>query len=389
MKSNVYWGDPRQSRLKASETLPAKLDLILERLDVRQRVQGETVAIKLHVGGNIGYSVIHPVFVRKVVQAVKDGGGHPFVCDVDWDVMSAASRGYTPETLGCPILPIAGLGNHYTYPVDYEFKNIKTWKIAGMAHDASFMINFSHVKGHPSCGFGAGHKNIALGCMAGETRSAIHDTCHYDQYWFPELCPDPLVRQAIKDSCPHGAIVDDKKSPGDLHLHIEECNQCGRCLKVAPPGSWKIDPLNFWAFQEANAISVKLTLDTFAPGKLTHLALATHMTPVCDCFGFTSMPVLRDAGIFGSDDLTALDQAILDVTATYPLLEENLPASMEVHTRQGHPWQWLHGPFKDPYKVVEYSQKLGIGSREYELIDVLPVEQAVKKEATYIPASGS
>jgi hypothetical protein len=197
------------------------------------------------------------------------------------------------------------------------------------------------------------------------------------------------MRQAIKDACPVGAIVDDKQSPGDLHLHIEQCNQCGRCLKVAPPGSWKIEPVNFWAFQEANAISVKLTLDTFARGKLTHLALATHMTPVCDCFGFTSMPVLRDAGIFGSDDLTALDQAILDLTAAYPLLEENVPTSMEVHTREGHPWQWLHGPLKNPYKVVEYSEKLGIGSREYELVDVLPVAEKATQEATYISASGN
>ena len=47
---------------------------------------------------------------------------------------------------------------------------------------------------------------------------------------------------------------------------------------------------------------------------------------------------------------------------------------MEVHTREGHPFQWLHGPHKDPYKVTEYGEKLGLGSREYELVDVLPLE---------------
>ncbi|NTW36894.1 MAG: 4Fe-4S ferredoxin, partial [Syntrophobacteraceae bacterium] len=50
MTSTVYYGSPRQSRLEASETLPAKLDLILEKLQLRERVKGESVCLKLHVG---------------------------------------------------------------------------------------------------------------------------------------------------------------------------------------------------------------------------------------------------------------------------------------------------------------------------------------------------
>lgn len=388
-KSIVYYGSPRQARLEANETLPAKLDLILERLNIRERVKGETVAIKVHVGGNIGYSTVHPVFLRKVVQAVKEGGGNPFITDVSWDVEGAETRGYTSEVLGCPVLPTAGIHDAYHYVHKWEYKNIKEWKVAGMIQDASFLINFAHVKGHPSCGFGAAFKNIALGCMIGETRSAIHDTNHYDRYWFSEMCPDEATRQRIKDACPFGAIVDDKERPGELHIHFEPCNQCGRCLQVAPPGSLKIDPVNFHSFMEANAISVAITLSTFQPGKVTHLALATHMTPVCDCFGFTSMPILPDAGIFGSDDIVALDQAILDVIAKTKLIEENVPTSMEVWYRDGHPFQALHGPYKDPYKVVEYGEKLGLGSREYELVDVLPVDEFVRAPLKYISASGS
>ena len=142
MSSVVYFGSPRQARLDANETLPAKLDLILERLKLRERVHGETVLIKIHSGGNIGYSTIHPVFLRKVIKAVKDGGGRPFVGDVNFDVFDAETRGYTQETLGCPIYPLAGPNDNYFYPVEHPFKNIKTWKIAGMAHDASFLVNF-------------------------------------------------------------------------------------------------------------------------------------------------------------------------------------------------------------------------------------------------------
>jgi uncharacterized protein len=387
MSSKVYFGSARQARLEASETLPAKLDLILERLNLRQRVKDERVAIKIHSGGNIGYSTIHPVFIRRVVNAVKDGGGHPFVTDVNWDVNDAAARGYTAETLGCPIFPIAGPDDRYFYSHHRPFKNIQDWKVAGMIEDATFLVNFAHIKGHPSCGFGGAIKNLALGCMVGETRSAIHDTCHYEPYWFGELCPDEAMRQRIKDSCPHHALVDDKKHPGELHLHPEGCNQCMRCMQVAPAGSLKITPEIFWAFQEACAISASLSLATFAPEKVTNLSLAIQMTPVCDCFGFTGMPILRDAGIFGSDDIIAVEQAVLDVTAQSPLIEENIPTSMEVHTRQGHPFRWLHGPFKDPYVALQYGEQLGLGTRAYELVDVLPVEAIQAAPLGYIPAN--
>jgi uncharacterized Fe-S center protein len=387
MASKVYFGSAHQARLDGRETLPAKLDLIIEQLHIRERVKGETVAIKMHTGQSLGYSTVHPLFVHKVVAAVKEGGGKPFVTDVGWDLNATEERGYTTETLGCPIYGTTGINDKYAYPHDHPFKGIKTWYVAGMIEDASFMINLAHVKGHPSCGFGAAFKNLALGCVTGVSRSAIHDTMHYDQYWFGEKCPDMETRKRIMAACPFGAIVEDKKHPGELHMHFEECNQCGRCLKVAPEGSLKISPVNFRAFQEACAISVQQTLSTFAPGKVTHLSLATHMTPVCDCFGFTGMPILPDAGVFGSDDIVAIDQAALDATGRTKLIEENVPTTMEVHTREGHPFRWLHGPYKDPYLVVQYGEQLGLGSRDYELIDVLPVDENARAKATYISAN--
>jgi uncharacterized Fe-S center protein len=386
MPSKVFYGSPRQARLEAKETLPAKLDLILNKLHLRDRVKDETVAIKMHTGNNMVYSTIHPVFVRRVVQAVKDGGGKPFVVDVNWDAAGAEKRGYASEVIGCPVYPAAGPDEKYFYEHERPYKNIQSWKVAGLIQDSTFLVNFAHVKGHPSCGFGAAFKNLALGCMAGNTRGAMHDSMHYDPYWFPEKCPDKSVMQKIVDACPFDGIVIDKKDASQMHLHPEQCNQCGRCLKVAPPGSLKIDAVNFHSFQEACAIAVDVVLSTFAPGKVVHLNLATHMTPVCDCFGFTSMPILPDAGVFGSDDIVALEQATLDVIGGTHLIEENIPTSMEVHTREGHPFQWLHGPLKDPYVAMRYGEKLSLGSTTYELVDVLPVEKLERSSLTYIAA---
>lgn len=97
MTSKVYFGTARQALLEAKETLPAKLDLILEQLHLRDRVKDARVVIKMHTANNIGYSTIHPVFVRKVVQAIKDGSGKPFVADVPWDIAGAERAGIPPN----------------------------------------------------------------------------------------------------------------------------------------------------------------------------------------------------------------------------------------------------------------------------------------------------
>jgi uncharacterized Fe-S center protein len=388
MKSTVYFGSPKQARIDSRETLPAKLDLILDALHLRDRVKGETVAIKMHTGNNIIFSTVHPVFVRKVVNAVKEGGGKPFVADVSWDAAGAEERGYSSETLGCPVYPAAGPDDKYFYTHKRKYKNVEEWKVAGTIQDATFLVDLAHIKGHPACGFGGAFKNLALGCMIGETRSAMHDTVHYEKYWFAEKCPDPAARKRIIDSCPVGALVEDRKQPEELHLHAEPCMQCGLCLKAAPAGSLKIEAGTFFAFQEACANSASIVLSTFNPGKAVHLSLATQITPVCDCFGFTGMSILPDAGVFGSDDIVAIDQAVLDVIAQTPLILENVPTSLQKWVgKEGHPFARLHGPFKDPYKVLEYGEKLGLGSRQYELVDVLPVDKNAEPSRWFIPAS--
>ncbi|MFH1738856.1 MAG: DUF362 domain-containing protein [bacterium] len=376
MTSVVYFGSAHQSQLRPEETLPAKLDRILERLRIRERVQGETVAIKMHLGGNIGYSTVHPVFVRKVVNAVREGGGNPFVCDLSGAIHTAYTRGYTAETLGCEIVPVEGPNEKYVYWVERPFKNIKRWGLGGFMRDATFLIDLAHIKGHPSCGFGGCIKNLALGGFVQETRAQIHDTNHHDPYWHKEKCPDEETRKKIVESCPLGGIIVDREDPEELHLHFENCNQCKRCLKVAPEGSLEIRPDNFEAFQQACAISTHIVLSTFDPEKRAFLSLATQMTPVCDCFGFTGLSILPDLGVFGSNDIVAIEKAVLDEIAKLKIIPENLPQCMEFQPNAGHPLQQIHGPYKDPYIAVRECERHGLGTQQYELVDIMPLEKS-------------
>jgi len=381
MSTPVYFGSARQKRLRADETLPARLDRILERLNLRERVKGELVVIKMHLGGNIGYSTVHPVFVRKIVDAVKQGGGTPFITDTPGAVMTAYMRGYSQETLGCPLVPAAGMADNYFRSFQENYKNITEWKVAGEIADASFLICLAHAKGHPCPSYGGVFKNLALGCQTGSVRGAMHDTFHCAPYWFPEKCPDAATRAAIIAACPQGAIVQDREHEEQLHLHMEPCNQCGRCLRVAPEGSLTLPKESFEAFQVAMARSTKAVLSTFAPEKQVYLNLATQITPVCDCFGMTPASILPDIGLFGGNDICAVEQASLDAMLPYPLIEENLPEPYEVQRDLPHPLQQIHGRYKDPYLVIRCAEELGLGNSAYTLVDVMDEAAPVAEPA--------
>lgn len=376
MASTVYFGSAHQAQLVPEETLPFKLERIIEKLQIRDRVKDEVVAIKMHLGGNVGYSTIHPVFVRRVVDAVKQGGGKPFVCDLSRAVLTAHTRGYTAETVGCPIVPTDGPNEKYVYWYERPFMNIDRWGMGGFMHDATFLIDLAHIKGHPSCGFGGCMKNLALGGFVYETRGKIHDTSHHKKYWFAEKCPDEATRKKIIESCPLNGIIEDRDDPRELHLHVENCNQCKRCLNIAPQGSLEIRPDTFAAFQQACAIAVDIVLSTFAPEKRVFLSVANQLTAVCDCFGFTGMSVLPDIGVFGSDDPVAIETAVLDKVAELKVIPENLPRCMEHQPNAGHPFQQIHGPYKDPYIVIRECERLGHGTTDYELADIMPVRES-------------
>lgn len=375
----VYFASAKQSRIRAEETLPAKLDVIVERLGIADRVKGKSVAIKMHLGSKIGYSTIHPVFVRRLVQMIQDAGGRPFVADTSGAVLSAHERGYARETIGCPAVPCAGIDERQYEVFHHPFKNITQWKMGRLLMDADFVIGFAHIKGHPSCSYGGAIKNFALGNAIAETRSAMHRTVHFDKYWFPERLPSSASPDKLMSLCLVEGLVPDRDNPKDLHIHFENCNQCLECEDLSG-GALEIRPGNFHTFQEACAISTMHTFSRFAPEDRAFINVATQITPVCDCFGFTGMSILPDIGLFASNDLIAIEQATLDELAKYQIIEENLPLSVIPQRQPGlHPLQVIHGQYKDPYKVLEYGEKLGLGERGYELSDVMPLESNERK----------
>ena len=98
-----------------------------------------------------------------------------------------------------------------------------------------------------------------------------------------------------------------------------------------------------------------------------HVSLVMDISPVCDCHDYNDAPILPDIGIFASFDPVALDQACVDAC----LKQQPLPGSKlsevphvsDDHFLNNHPdTNWI--------TQLTHSEKLGIGTRAYTLIEV-------------------
>jgi uncharacterized Fe-S center protein len=358
MSSEVLFASVAYARYEESQTLPAKFDRLLAASSLGARVKDKSVAIKMHVGCGTSYSTIHPVFVRKLVNYVKEHGGNCFVTDHYIAGRNPGMRGYTEESIGCPVLDACGYFGKYYYTKEVDFRTLKHVDIAGLIHDADFMIDFSHVKGHGACGYGGACKNIAMGCVTDRTRREQH-MLEGGLLWDAESCIH--CSQCI-ESCNHNANRFDNEGVYKVFYH--NCTNCQHCVKVCPTGAITLDSHNYEDFQRGMAICTKTVLDTFAPENVYYINVLTSITALCDCWGMTTPPLVPDIGIIAGDDLVAVEAASLDKIKFEDLIPVGVPEGMELGT-SGHLFERLH--HKNPYTQLTMLEEQGLGNRKYSL----------------------
>ena len=108
-------------------------------------------------------------------------------------------------------------------------------------------------------------------------------------------------------------------------------------------------------FLESMADAASAVVDYFH-GNMVFINIMCNMSVDCDCCAVAEDPCLKDIGILASLDPVAIDQACIDfVTKSNDPGKEHF---MErVNSRNG-----IH--------TIECASKLGVGSREYELIEI-------------------
>ena len=364
MSAKVTFASARPKELRPNATLPAVFDRMLGQWDFQNRFGGKKVAIKMHLGANLGFSTIHPLLVSRVVKAVKAAGGDPFITDSPNAVASAADRGYTAQTLGCQIQPVAGMSDKYIHTRPIGFRTLDSVGLAGNILDADAMIVLSHGKGHGCSGFGGAIKNIAMGCVDGPTRGKIHRLMSAAFQWDKDKCTHCML---CRDNCPNAAI--DAKEDGTIEIFDHDCKYCMHCQLACPQKAITIDQSGYRYFQRGMALTTKAVLDSYEAQRVMFITVLTHITPFCDCWGFTTPAIVPDIGIVASDNIVTAEQASIDLIKADDFIEGSLPSPLRRTPANGpHLLQQIHA--KDPYIQVEECVALGMGQQQYEMTTV-------------------
>jgi len=356
MNAEILFASVEYEKYDAQLTLPAKFERLIDQTDLSERVNGKHTAVKMHLGRDIGYTTIHPLFVKTLVDKLKSYGAKVYI--TDQDVSGARVRGYTEELLGCPIVDVCGLMGKYIYPKAVDFKGLKNVDVGGYIHDAEFMIDLSHVKGHGACGYGGACKNIAMGCVTDRTRRQIHGL-EGGLKWDGSLCIH--CNQCIL-GCNHDAnsFTDD----GKYNVFFHNCTLCQHCVKVCPTGAITLDGNFYTDFQTGMAVCTKTVLDCLGAGNVYYINFLTNITALCDCWGLTTPSLVPDIGVMASDDIVAVERACIDAIKAENVLMNGIPTEQAL-SGEGHLFEQLHG--KNPYIQLDELEKLGLGTQAYTL----------------------
>lgn len=369
MASKVYFADLRAD---VHENLQQKLTRLMKTAGMGDiDFQDKFVAIKLHFGepGNLAF--LRPNWARTVADFVKERGGKPFLTDCNTlyvggrknalDHMdSAMLNGFNPMTTGCQIIIGDGLkgSDEVEVPV-VGGEYVKNAKIGRAVMDADVFISLTHFKGHEEAGFGGCLKNIGMGCGSRAGKMEQHNAGK------PHVAQKHCIGCGqCRKICAHGAPIIEN---GKAHIDHDRCVGCGRCIAVCPKDAVRID----WDETTTN-LNCKIAEYTKAvvDGRpCFHISLVIDVSPNCDCRSENDMAIVPNVGMFASFDPVALDMACVDaVNAQTPLrgsAADDAHAKAHVHDH----FQRLH-PDTNWRSCLEHGEKIGIGTREYELIKI-------------------
>lgn len=371
--SKVYFASARVGMWKYDESMPGKLDRLLKEIVLSKYFEkGEWVAVKTHFGSDGAHRIVRPVFLRKVVDSLKTIGAKPFVTDTvrikGLDYLEVANQnGINHLSVGAPVIIADGLyGNDNLMVKAGDI--LGEIAVASLIYDVPAMVVCSHVKGHINAGYAGAIKNVAMGAVSGSHRhcgwkcgrGAMHAIGEGKLIWDEEKC---TFCYQCEEICPLDCI---SFKDNRFDYYDERCWRCGRCTRVCPEGVLSL-PGDDDLFMKSLSEAAKAVLSTFKQNKVVYINFLTEIQPECDCMPAAEVPVIQDIGILISDDIASIEQASIDL-----LLKENpLPSSLAEDEKIKAGEDILFNLHKKPYLLqVEEAERLGLGSRQYELIEL-------------------
>ena len=372
-KAKVYFSDFR-TRLGVSQGV--KLQRLIKKAGIGDiDFDGKFVAIKMHFGELGNFAFLRPNYVKAVADVIKELGGKPFLTDCNTlypgsrknavdHLLNAEINGFNSVTTGCHVIIADGLRG--TDDIEVPVQNgeyCKTALIGRAIMDADVVISLSHFKGHEATGFGGAIKNLGMGCgsRAGKMNQHNDGTPEVDQ----DACRGcgRCARECGSDAISYGA---DHKAYIDPAI----CKGCGRCI-----GACAFDAIANMNDSAGDMLCRKMAEYTQAVvyGRpCFHISLIMDVSPNCDCHGENDAPILPNIGMLASFDPVALDQACVD------LCQQATPfRNSQLGDNLAKPdWHHYNDHFKDSNpnvhwkETLAHGEKIGLGTREYELVIV-------------------
>lgn len=366
-KPTVYFTN---MRTQLGEGLPTKLKKLIKAAGIGQiNFKNKFTAIKIHFGepGNLAF--LRPNYATAVAEVIKELGGKPFLTDCNTlyvggrknaldHIDSAYKNGFTPYATGCQVIIADGLKGTDDVHVPVEGGEfVKEAKIGRAIMDADIFITLNHFKGHELTGFGGAIKNTGMGCGSRAGKMEMHSA------------GKPVVAQEQCIGCGACVRICEPKAPKIVNhkasIDHAKCVGCGRCIGVCP-----VDAVQAPFDQAQDILNKKMAEYTQAVLKGRphfHISLVIDVSPYCDCHAENDAPIVPDVGMFASFDPVALDQACADAVNSQPAVKNSLLGERP-HTHGDHFTNVT--PVTDWKSCIDHAVKLGIGSKEYELVNL-------------------
>ena len=377
MKCPVYFSD---LKVESGKTLLDKLDILLDRADLGGKIrEKDLVAIKLHFGekGNTAY--VRPIFLRRVVDRVRQYKGKPFLTDTNTlytgsrseavsHLITAFENGFTESVVNAPIVIADGLRGNSAVKVRIDKPIFKTVSIAREICMTDALVVVTHFKGHELSGFGGALKNLGMGCSSREGKLTQHSNISPRVKGKAckgcETCLTWCAQEAIS-MLPLKSGVETKQ--GVASIDPKKCVGCGECILSCPSGAIQIQWNESIPIFQKKMVEHACGAVQKKKGKVLYVNFLTQISPACDCYGYSDTPIVNDIGILSSEDPVAIDQTSVDLVNKE---EGNRSSKLSKN------WEPEGDKFRAIYPEVDwniqlaYAEEIGMGTREYELIRI-------------------